>query len=513
MPNAAPAIGVRTRATVARSTEAYPFAYWALILLILAVSVFTRVWNIAEADLWSDEVITAYRVQGTLDQALESLYAVGNQAPFFYMFMRMVPNDSPFLMRLPSLLLGVLGVALAIHFTWKLYGNRPLALWTGALLAINPMHIILSRTARFYTLLFVLGLVITYCYFMIVLRKKGSNRLWALFFASSLLAYLTHYSVLALPATQFFMIVLNWKRHRHIFWRWAIMQFLAVLPFLGWLALSLTKMNGSPYPVLPQNPRIQDIPLSLMNILTGYGGQFTWILLPGLTIAVMGIAFGIQRAIAERHHNSELVYWLMLAVVPIIVLFVMNYLTGVNYRDRYFLVSMPAVLLLFWYGWENDDYPVRQIALAAVLLTSAFLAMQMFYTGSYERTDWSQASEFVADEFQPGDRILFERDMIFTAFSTYFYGDDAALDASYILMDEPDIEVIEDGATRIWAVYRIRHEDFHRAGWVENLDPLTPGLSPISDWLVAHEDQIVYQQPFKGGVIYLVDPAESLAQN
>lgn len=482
-------------------------------MLILAVSVVTRVWNVAEADLWSDEVITAYRVQGTLDEALESLYAVGNQAPFFYMFMRLFPNDSPFLMRLPSLLFGVLGVALTIHIIWKLYGIRPLALWTGALLALNPMHIILSRTARFYTLLFVLGLVVTYC-FIVIMRGKGNRRLWALFFASSMLAYLTHYSVLALPATQFAMIVLNWRKMRHLFRRWAGVQLLATLPFLGWLVLSLSQMNGSPYPVLPQNPRLQDIPLSLMNILTGYGGEFTWILLPGLTIAVMGLVFGMQRAINEHHRHPELFYWFMLSIVPIIVLFVMNYLTSVNYRDRYFLISMPAVLLLFWFGWEHDDYPVRQIALSAVLLTSGFLAIQMFYTGSYERTDWEAASEFVAEEFQPGDKIVFERDMIYTAFSTYFSGDESTLDASFILMDEspPGMYDVPIEANRIWAVYRIRHEDFHRAGWVEGLDPLTPGLSPISDWLVQHEDQIVYQKPFKGGVIYLLDPAESLAQ-
>ena len=41
---------------------------------------------------------------------------------------------------------------------------------------------------------------------------------------------------------------------------------------LGWLALSLTRMDGTPYPVLPQNPHLQDIPLSLINILMGYAG-------------------------------------------------------------------------------------------------------------------------------------------------------------------------------------------------------------------------------------------------
>src|SRR5690606_21046187 len=134
--------------------------YLALAGLILLVALLFRAWNLGGVDMWTDEVLTALRARVPLSDALDSILGAGNQAPLYYLMMQVLPHSSDFLLRLPWVLLGLASIALLIGLIDRLYGDRVLALQLGALLAVNPLHVILSRTARFYTLLLLLGLIV-----------------------------------------------------------------------------------------------------------------------------------------------------------------------------------------------------------------------------------------------------------------------------------------------------------------------------------------------------------------
>ena len=62
-----------------------------------------------------------------------------------------------------------------IFMVVQLYQDREMALWAGALMAVNPFHVWLSRTARPYTMIFLLALLASYFFLMLVLPT-----LWAL---------------------------------------------------------------------------------------------------------------------------------------------------------------------------------------------------------------------------------------------------------------------------------------------------------------------------------------------
>jgi uncharacterized membrane protein len=143
----------------------------------------------------------------------------GNQTPLYFWSLRLFPTSTDALLRLPSALLGLLGIGLMIFVVVRLYHDREMALWAGALLAVNPFHVWLSRTARPYSLVFVLGLLASY-FFLMLLRGNRSRAMWAGFTITTTIAYATHFTTLALLGAQYVLFAFLLHQNRRLLFRW-----------------------------------------------------------------------------------------------------------------------------------------------------------------------------------------------------------------------------------------------------------------------------------------------------
>ncbi|MBI5960709.1 MAG: glycosyltransferase family 39 protein [Chloroflexi bacterium] len=476
--------------------------YWVGIMITLVLSAIPRVWRLGGTDMWSDEVLTLLRVRTPLSGSVDSVLTVGNQMPFYYLALRLMPNADPFWLRLPSLVLGLLGIVLISQLFSRLYDNRSLGLLMGVMLAVSPMHIILSRTARYYTLLLVLALVASWC-FVALIRGRGSRWTWVLLWATCFAAYMTHYTSLVLPAAQFGVLLVTWPNLKRLAWRWAVVQAAAVVPMVLWMMMAVGTYEADSYPYFIQMPSLIDLPISYLNLLTGFEGVGGWYLVPGLAAGAIGLLAGIRVVMRRWKVEPEVVYWGALAISPL-VLFLLTHLAGVQYRDRYFLAGMPTVFFFFLRGLDHYSLRVRQLMIGLVLLTSGYLAGHLFWSGEYQRTDWTNVTRFMSEHYQPGDKVLFERQIIRDAFTYYYEGDPTLLEGSELLLHHPAPAAIQQSADRIWVVYRIRHEDLHRQGWERGRSPFQRGLAPISDWLADRRDQILWTVYFDGVYIFLL---------
>jgi uncharacterized membrane protein len=481
--------------------------YWAAVVVILLVGLAFRAWNLGGADFWTDEVLTSLRANVPLDEAIDSILGAGNQAPIYYMMMQVLPHSSDVLLRLPAMILGVVNIALLMFMITRLYGDRLLALEVGALLAVNPLHVILSRTARFYTLLFVFSMLFTYL-FILLLRGQRTRRVWIAFWLCSMFAYMTHYSSLALPAAQGLLLVVLWRRTREMWIPWGIAQAAAVAPALLWMLVATGEYEPVGYVGMAHPPVISDLPITLLNLLEGFDGSWSWWVVPGVVLGTIGIAAGVVALVRTWRPQPDRLYWITSSVVPVLALFIMGITVYSKYKDRYMLLLGPSVMLLFVVGWRWIAPRWSRAAVAVVVLTGALLSVQLFTSGSYQRTDWSDAGRFMDEHFEPGDRVLFARTTTLDAFEHSYRGSDDVLDGAFLLTETPDTEAVERSATRIWVIYRDQWEDFHRQGWVRDFDPLRRGLSDMSNWLVDRQDRIVGQTSFDGIVIYEMAPLD-----
>ncbi len=494
-------------ATVYRTTPQWPIsrtAYYVVALTIAWIGFVLRAWNLASADPWADEVLTAYRAQAPLADAVHSILSAGNQVPLYYAMMRILPHDSVAVLRWPAVFFGVLGILMLIHTVTILFDNAAMGLQAGALLAVNPLHVILSRTARFYTWLFLLSVLITFC-FVLLLRRPQSRRLWWTFGTLTLVANLTHYTAFGLGASQLLLLLLFYRRQHALLRRWFVVQFFATLPAALWgvLASASASSGGNP----PPRPDIFDLPVSFLNVLMGYGGELQWFFLPGVVVGTLGLVWGLHTVGRMRTRQPETLYWPLLAAIPIVTLFAVSVVLFAKYKDRYFMIAMPALLVLFLLGWQRAPRLARYGAVGVVVLTGLGQVLHLYASGNYERTAWSQAAQVVASEYRAGDCVVFTRWSLQQAFAASFAGDPQIVEQSALAHSAEEVDALAQRCERLLVPYRFEYEDHHRQEWVRDFDPLARGISPLADWLYAHRDGVLARWDFQGVTVFVVATA------
>src|SRR5512133_3692722 len=119
-------------------------------VIVLLAGFALRFWHLGHASLWIDEIWTDYWTQASLLKSLDLILEIGNQTPLYFTLLHFFPNDIELMLRLPSALMGGIGIALIIRVVAQLWKDYDAALFAGALVAFNPYHIWLSRMARPY---------------------------------------------------------------------------------------------------------------------------------------------------------------------------------------------------------------------------------------------------------------------------------------------------------------------------------------------------------------------------
>ncbi len=466
--------------------------------MLLLAAFALRVWQVGAPSLWADEVMTEYRAQAPFEDATYNILKTIDQVPLYFWLLRLFPTGNELLLRFPSVLAGVLGVALAMGVARRLYHSDKLAFIVGGWLTFNPFHIWLSRTARAYTLIFVWAVLLSYLFLRLWYGEKR-RRWWFVFTFASMAAYLTHYSLLAVPFAQTLMVLWTLRRRWGFARRWASAQALAVLPMLVWLGLML--LNYTPRePQWGEPPHLRDLALTLWNLTAGYPGEWRWYVLPGLAVALGGGVLAL-RTPQRRAQNS---YWLLLLLPLLLVFAVSN--TPVNmYIDRYFMVLLPALAFMIASGWAHAPRRAWRLALMAVMLGGTLNVTDALAHRQHQREDWRGAAQYVAKSYQPDDYFVVDRAVTMTAFRRYFVSEHAS--PRVLQLTETDTPPLhpEEIAERFWVLYRTPDENIHQLLSLPRFDPFQPQNTAISRWLLPRLDYVVDYQAFDGVTVLLVN--------
>jgi hypothetical protein len=346
-----------------------------------------------------------------------------------------------------------------------------------------------------------------------------------------MIAYATHFTAVALFVVQAGFFVFALRGRAGFVRRWLAAQIVASVPILFWLYIATRQPLNAASEWIPR-PDLYDIPLTLWNMTLGYDGVFKWELVPGLMIATLGLVFGIGAAIRERRGGEAQradFYWALLIAAAFVPVYLMSrYLVSI-YVDRYFVVTLPAILLLMIRGWRHYPRRVWRAAMVIVIATGIYSVVFALHAGSFRRDDWRPAASYVAEGYQPGDVILMGPRNSYAAFMRYYYidvDDNGSMGISesdqpvfatapesqvVLFADTPDTTAVEQSARRLWVVYRNPNEDVHRMGLMPDFDPFDPTLSDLGKWLYARQDQVIDQRAYNGVRILLLDPSRPVA--
>lgn len=487
---------------------ARPRLFWLWAALIVVVGAALRLYDLGGPSLWIDEVFTEVRASVPLDETLLLVRDSGNQTPLYYVLLHAYPTGSDFALRSFSALLGVLGIAGMMWAVVRLYRSPWLTLGAGALLALNPYHIWLSRTARVYALAFVLALIASYAFLRLLAGERRRTH-WIVFVLASMGGYITHYFAAALAFAQYLVFGFMMRRKRALFRRWVGAQAIAVIPLLLWVGYMLQAERVAAGLGWIRKPGPADLLLTLSAMTIGTGDAIPLLAVPGLIAALAGLGAGL--VYAARHYRAEpdLWYWFWLVVGTLALAFTVSLLVRPLYVDRYFVVILPALIVLMLRGWRWLAGPRRPYLAAAavvlVCLTGAAITLDALRAGDHYKEDWRGVAEYVAADFQPGDGVLTSNPIELIAFKRCFDRDEFP----YAWTEESDPlahSAFPEPVTRVWVVARNGTETGHQnqLALVRKTDaPVPEEYTP--PWVQARRDRVLAEKQLNGLAVFLVD--------
>jgi len=497
-------------------TALRPRLFWFLAALIMLAGAALRFYDLGGPSLWIDEVFTLIWARAPLKESMPMVRENGHQTPLYYLLLHVYPTSSDFALRSFSALLGVLGIGGMMWATERLYRSPWLALGAGALLACNPYHIWLSRTARVYALAFVLALLASYA-FLKLLSGARTRAHWALFVLATMSGYISHYFSAGLSFTQYLVFGFLLRRKRALFRRWIAAQVVAAIPLLVWIVYMLQSEAVSVGLGWILKPQPQDLLLTLSAMTVGTSKTLPALTLPAVLVALIGLGAGMLYA--ARHYRTEpdQWYWFWLVVGTLALVFAISWLVHPLYVDRYFVVILPALITLMLRGWLWLAGPRRPYlaagAVALVCLTGLAITLDVFRKGDHYKEDWRGVAGYVAAHYQLGDGVLAANPVEMLAFRRYAPIDDFAY--AWLPEEEDDLS-FGSPVKRVWVVARTVADETGHGNEIA-LTRASDGpvaLKYVPGWVRTRQDRVLDQRLFNGLSLFLVDTrseAEQLA--
>lgn len=396
------------------------------VLLIIAVAAVFRVFDLAGFDIWFDEATAALETRSFLE--IPSLFSSwGNLVDdrdylflyhhLFLHYWKMFFGDSVYILRLSSVLFGLLSLLAAYLMVKVRFGKRN-AFMSLTFLTLSPMHIYYSRELKSYAALMLFGFMFYYFIFSYFDKKKKSSLIG--FIISGVLAVYCHYIFLFFVAGQFIYMAFSAKEKISFkqLVGLGIVYLVLLFPLLLTLAAN-TVMFSAKHSNL--NP-LTEFPVwfgavsfmapfyTFKNFIIGYFYDFHSFL-SILNVLVYAVIFVYAFVKEENKFFICSVFG-----VPFLVFVFSSFAFNV-YIDRYFLVVLPFLILFLIKGIFYLRKSLMVVCFALLLLSQVLGVIALY--GGYLNADMDEhvavigktrgldnLTKYLNNNFRDGDIIL-----------------------------------------------------------------------------------------------------------
>jgi 4-amino-4-deoxy-L-arabinose transferase-like glycosyltransferase len=414
-----------------------------------------RILGLEGPSIWIDEVLTTERARQTFAEMVSGLPQ--DQVPFYYASLQSwadVLGSSLFLLRLFSVLMGVLTIPLMYQFGKTLYDART-GLLAALFLAISPYLVFYSRMARPYPLAWVLGLLSCVCF--LIFSKTGRKRCLLVFVLASLGAIYTHLTALAIIAVLIAFSMLRWKRTNQLAVHW--MTTLSLIA-LGLAPLFFSFLGSGT--LTAQAPKFDSLtPWGMANIFMAWnlGNSVSTnvvnfagtILVFGLLGANAIIHVGKESAVAPNSNSTRIpltrlsvglhvsdveLLPLGLILAPIVLGMLATYVVGFKLNARVMSIASLSWYLLLARGILQIKHPILMRALMGVigfLLICSLLVAREMNAG----VDWRWVANHIELAGKADEAIVVSPSNYGKALTEYYAGHSALVP----MQEEPSVTI------------------------------------------------------------------------
>jgi uncharacterized membrane protein len=369
---------------------------WIAPSIILIVAAFLRLYNLGAPSLWLDETHTWWLTRLPWPRFFQALREIGVHPPFYFTIEKLfteIVGDTEFGLRALSVLVD-LATLFVVMRIGRAVGGRTGLIFAGWFWAFHPMVIWYAREARPYSLAMLFSACALYAY--LVLRDRSSRVMWINGFISLALGMLTHYFVWLVGFILTLLALSEFKDKPEIFRRWMLLFIITSIPIASWLIWYFQLPNPSLGIAWIAQPKFHDIWITLWNLLSGFGGAFSF------ATGAFGILVACMIAVAcfTKAKKYLVRSVLLIAVVlPLIGVWLVSQRRPV-YMDRYFSVLLPFIALIVGVGGEQVwgrlkrllqrfSYSTLVKSLAPIMLIIGFVAgFQIHESRIFAKENW-----------------------------------------------------------------------------------------------------------------------------
>lgn len=289
---------------------------------------------------------------------------------FMYYVQRFL-GDTPYILRLPSALAGVLSIWAIYLLGRKLYSRKE-ALLASALLVGSFPAVYYSQEARAYSLLMLFAILSTYYHVSIFFKLRNNDRkipyskVFGYLISACIASYL-HYFGLLLVFCQGIFTAAFLIRYKSTWPIWIVIYIALLLAYLPWLPTFFSQLGGASSWIKP--PSLFAFYKFIQFAFNGASGVF-WLLM--LTVTFIYLRY--RKEIKLFMFKWETVYLLSWLIVPFFLAYIKSITSTPILSNRNLLIILPALFLLVArFIYSAPCRPKTKLTLALLLCVLFFL--------------------------------------------------------------------------------------------------------------------------------------------
>ncbi|MGH7801016.1 MAG: glycosyltransferase family 39 protein [Thermodesulfobacteriota bacterium] len=455
-----------------------------LLLFIILIGAFLRLYKLGSNSLWFDEAISVWFANESLGNILIKQTSGDVHPPLYYTLLSLwvsVFGNGEFEVRLLSVIFGILSIPLLYLIVKNLFGNLP-ALISALILATSPFHIYYSQEARMYSILtFCALLSIFFMVKMLCIGEEPTQTKKTIFYSigyviSTLAALYCHNVALLLPIAQNLFFIIFWNRHRLFLKFWIPSLLTIIILWTPWTSFFFEQSSSVGKSFYTPSLTLD----SVINLFATFNNGptywlFNWIyvgnfsFIHGRLVLVTIIFFSLlflAGIIYGRHNPRSLVLLLLISFVPIGTQLLISLKHSILAAQTLIWASVPYIVLI---ALGISSIRSKWVFALTIVLISVINSASLYkYYTNFEKERWDLAAEYVAQNSDREDLVLFSSALGQIPFEYYFDRYNLMLEnhglptnfseRKMTIEDVPALENLLQNHQRVWLIYS--HEWF-----------------------------------------------------
>jgi hypothetical protein len=343
-----------------------------LLIGIVALGLFLRLYDLERKSLWIDEIKSLQHAQAIMDVNSFLAPQAGNaHPPLYFLLLKLwlFFGNGEFHSRLMSSLFGTAVVPLT-YLLGRRFLDQRASLIAALLASISPLLLLHDREVRMYPLLVFFSIGSVYSFATVV--KENGLRHWFLFTVFSVLMVYTHYHGFLVLAACWIYLLLRSKARRDLWKGFVLSNCALALSYAAWLPAFFYHLRRFselvPPDIFPSLFGQWVTPLYLFFALslgqTVLPWKF-WIVFPS---AVLFAYFFFSGFLGTWKTMEGRDFFLVFLFVPMLLAFMKE-----SFMPRYLVFLAPIYYLIIAKGLANIGH--RHIRAAAVVVLSGLIAV------------------------------------------------------------------------------------------------------------------------------------------